>query len=546
MNMKAFTRNLVPAMAVLAAVAFAMSLVVPQEASAAKAGYLISGNFETNGLTVDIDGLASADPFKGQPDDQWVSVDWGDGSPIEVLADHLDFNFIEEDVNGSFSDSAWSGSHAFSTAGNYTVEVRVHHASFNGAESERASLTFEVVLVPQCSDGEDNDDDGYTDFGGENPDPSCESGDDDTEAPFDEAPPEDVCPLDEGLQTEGPCQSDDVCVNIGGIQTSIPEGYESLSEGQCTVIPPVVDVCSNIEGNQETAPEGYEANQDGTCSLIPPTDVCPEEGVQTSLEECEVPPTDVCDNLEGAQETVPEGYESLTEGQCTVIPAPTDVCNNIEGDQETAPEGYVANEDGSCTLAPTEPTDMCENIEGTQETVPEGFDESEGQCVESSSPAAATDLCANIDGVQATEPDGMQIVDGDQCISQGRSGGSRDPGNGGGSVLGAATSCEPLLTQYLRIGQNNDSSEVTKLQEFLNEHLGLTIPVTGFFGPATFSGVEAFQMKYGNEVLVPWASRPDSGITGPTTPTGYVYQTTRWQINNLWCEGSEAFPAVLI
>ncbi len=127
-----------------------------------------------------------------------------------------------------------------------------------------------------------------------------------------------------------------------------------------------------------------------------------------------------------------------------------------------------------------------------------------------------------------------------------RTGNSRGASSGNGIVAGASTSCEPLLTQYLHIGWNNDSGEVTKLQTFLNSHLGLTLPVTGFFGPMTFSAVEAFQTMYGSDVLSPWIGRADSGITGPTTPTGFVYQTTRWQINNIWCPGSEAFPDTLI
>src|SRR3990167_5053609 len=48
--------------------------------------------------------------------------------------------------------------------------------------------------------------------------------------------------------------------------------------------PPVVDVCDNLDGDQATVPEGYVQNGEN-CDLVspPPTDLCPEEGVQTVL-----------------------------------------------------------------------------------------------------------------------------------------------------------------------------------------------------------------------------------------------------------------------
>lgn len=124
---------------------------------------------------------------------------------------------------------------------------------------------------------------------------------------------------------------------------------------------------------------------------------------------------------------------------------------------------------------------------------------------------------------------------------------NRHNGSGGGStgeVLGAST-CGPLLTDYLKLGWANNADEVIKLQQFLNDHVGVALPLSGFFGPSTFEAVKAFQLQYGNDVLTPWVGLPASGITGDNTPTGFVYQTTRWKINNIWCPGSEQFPAVL-
>ncbi|HRH24199.1 MAG TPA: DUF642 domain-containing protein, partial [Candidatus Paceibacterota bacterium] len=116
---------------------------------------------------------------------------------------------------------------------------------------------------------------------------------------------------------------------------------------------------------------------------------------------------------------------------------------------------------------------------------------------------------------------------------RGRSGGS----SGDGEVLGAST-CGPLLTDYLKMGWANSPDEVTKLQQFLNDQLGVTLPLSGFFGPMTFDAVKAFQLAHAKDILIPWVGLPGSGITGENTPTGFVYQTTRWQINNIWCPGS--------
>jgi hypothetical protein len=103
-----------------------------------------------------------------------------------------------------------------------------------------------------------------------------------------------------------------------------------------------------------------------------------------------------------------------------------------------------------------------------------------------------------------------------------------------GQVLGIANGvCEPYITEYLRFGKTNTESEVSKLQVFLNNHLGLNMPVSGFFNQATEQGVRDFQQKYRSEVLTPWGLNQDSG---------YVYYTTQKKINEIVCEGRSVFP----
>jgi hypothetical protein len=105
---------------------------------------------------------------------------------------------------------------------------------------------------------------------------------------------------------------------------------------------------------------------------------------------------------------------------------------------------------------------------------------------------------------------------------------------GGGSVLGASTgngqvlgeSCGIYMGSHLRRGVKNSSEQVKKLQQFLNKELGLTLPVTGFFGPATEDAVKKFQSKYADDTLKPW---------GIKTPTGLVYLSTVRAINKLSC-----------
>lgn len=117
--------------------------------------------------------------------------------------------------------------------------------------------------------------------------------------------------------------------------------------------------------------------------------------------------------------------------------------------------------------------------------------------------------------------------------------------NAGGLVLGVsvatsapvASSCEPLLINYLRPGSGN-RTEVMKLQAFLAKDptvypRGL---VTGYFGSLTTAGVKAFQQKYASEVLAPLNIK---------VPTGLVYSSTIDKINQLACAG-EAPLAVAV
>jgi len=113
-----------------------------------------------------------------------------------------------------------------------------------------------------------------------------------------------------------------------------------------------------------------------------------------------------------------------------------------------------------------------------------------------------------------------------------------------GLVLGAATeeaedskealTCSLFLYDFMKLGSETYAWEVMKLQSFLTAQ-GWETETTGVFDENTDRNIRLFQDKYSAEVLAPW---------GLTAPTGYVYKTTRWKINNIVCPGSQEFPTV--
>ncbi len=236
-------------------------------------------------------------------------------------------------------------------------------------------------------------------------------------------------------------------------------------------------------------------------------------------------------------------------------PAPTDVCPNIDGSQETVPDGYALGELGCVETTPP-PTDFCPNMQGAQASVPEGYELVEGQCVEVSNPESpvenTAEFCSDqLDNDQdeltdLADPDCAPFVPPQQ--SQGgvgyqvfgsvlgtstESGGSSTstPTSTIGSVLGTST-CGLHLGNYLRYGAKNNPEDVKKLQEFLNKYEGENLPVTGVFGKLTRDAVIRFQQKYGEQILKPWIS---AGHKNMDKGTGYVYKTTTRWINNMYC-----------
>lgn len=87
-------------------------------------------------------------------------------------------------------------------------------------------------------------------------------------------------------------------------------------------------------------------------------------------------------------------------------------------------------------------------------------------------------------------------------------------------------SCDSYLDSYIRLGYNNQQSDVIRLQEFLNTYEGESLDVDGQYSTEDVAAVNRFQEKYRAQVLDPY---------GIAQPTGYVFKTTRDQINTLQC-----------
>jgi hypothetical protein len=103
-------------------------------------------------------------------------------------------------------------------------------------------------------------------------------------------------------------------------------------------------------------------------------------------------------------------------------------------------------------------------------------------------------------------------------------------GNGGGTT---PNSCYYLF-DYLKQGWDNNPVEVKKLQVFLRDLEGYNVEVNGIYDNQTVVALNAFQMRYKDDVLTPW---------GHTAPTSFTYITTKKKVNEIYCK--MAFPVTV-
>src|SRR3989344_3088456 len=132
-------------------------LIMPSVALSSP-GYLMGPvNLQITGaLQLSISGSASATPYVGGANQQYVTVDWGEmvgGNPARdtfsiQTASQFNTVFSGSGSNKSFVTSWTPVSHIYSSAGLKTILVKVHHSNFNGNEGDASEFTTEVFVPP--------------------------------------------------------------------------------------------------------------------------------------------------------------------------------------------------------------------------------------------------------------------------------------------------------------------------------------------------------------------------------------------------------------
>lgn len=87
-------------------------------------------------------------------------------------------------------------------------------------------------------------------------------------------------------------------------------------------------------------------------------------------------------------------------------------------------------------------------------------------------------------------------------------------------------SCDSYIDSYIKLGADNHSADVVRLERFLNQSENENLVVDGYYSYADQQAVQRFQYKYAEEILDPW---------GMSVASGYVYTNTRRVINTLDC-----------
>lgn len=292
-------------------------------------------------------------------------------------------------------------------------------------------------------------------------------------------------------------------------------------------------------------------------------------------------PVDMCSNIPEAQAIVPVGMVQVA-GECRVPVIHIPFCDNEEehcqptlnaifdwfsvktayaGEVLFSIETFSGAEDGTVVVA-SSATDyvVTEDADaGYSTTYGEGCTGhlSPGQhktCIVTNNdiapvPPSGGGGSSSFDYFGCTNPSASNFNalanrDDNSCVV----GGGNGNGEGSkpeGEALGATTVSEPELPlpagcsayilTHMKLGKkSNDVEDVKRLQTFLNEEMGSTLPVSGFFGSLTKSWVKKFQKAHRAEIIQPWI---DAGhnMNGLMDGSGIVYKTTKRAINIAKC-----------
>lgn len=215
--------------------------------------------------------------------------------------------------------------------------------------------------------------------------------------------------------------------------------------------------------------------------------------------------------------------EGETDGKVSVVTGPSGDSTSVKGDSDDSsetPTGDSTNVEGENNSNPGTPSGDSTSVEGDSD--------------DSSETPTGDSTTVEGDSVETDDSDDTETTSG----GSGGGGTTSYAGSNSGEVLGAfasseGTTCGMYLNEYMRMGMVNNPIEVLKLQIFLALR-GYDVNITGFFGTQTDVAVKAFQSDFRSQILNPWAET--------LAPTGYVYKTTRYTINNILCPGSESYP----
>ncbi len=544
--MNAFIRKAAGAAVSLSMIATAFGPMVAPMAHAAAGNYSISGSSSVSGTVVNLSGTATANPYTGKSSDQNIAVDWTgacDTSSKTVISfDSITFvgGNGNDQNGGSFTNATWSTSHDFGVAGSYSVCVKVYHANFNGAEgSDAATFSTTIVIPPPANNAPTANAQSIT----TNEDVATSSTLTGADADSD--------PITFGVVT-GPANGSITAFNITtGAFTYTPNaGYfgadsftfktndGTASSSAATVSITVVEVVTPpgntapiatpqaITTLQDTATSSTLAGTDADLDTLTfGTSTSPANGVITLF-----------NALTGAFTYMPNsgyfGADSFTfvvnDGEATSSPATVSI-TVVSTSTVTACNDDIDNDEDGLTDFPADPgcSDANDNDETDQPVVTQ-------QCNDGIDNDGDGDIdLADAGCSDANDNDESNDSSGG---SSRHGGGSRSSSNSntGGEVLGAQTAeCVEYLLSYIKPGSNNDAVEVAKLQAFLNTFEGNALAVSGDYDSSTIAAVHAFQHKYAQDILTPWALKGS---------TGWVYYTTRKMVNTIFCKYEKEFP----
>jgi hypothetical protein len=395
----------------------------------------------------------------------------------------------------------------------------------------------EGELPTACSDGLDNDGDLLVDLN----DPGCTDGSDNDESNT-ITPEPGQCEDGDDNDTDGFTDSTDPNCHTDGDPTNAdsynPDGTEAGALSQC-----YDGIDNDDDGTTDWGVPGDE-NRDTDCST-PLDDSEAGEGneepttgtitVQKVFGSGTTTPSSFSFTINGIMTTAfeadGENVLTLSPGTYTIAEVATStytasysLCSEIVLTAGQAVTCVITN---NAVVTPPPQTPACSD----------GSDNDEDGKTDMSDPGCSSaEDNDETDPVQPPPSGGGTPANGPIATGGGGGGGGNGPIAGSafgltGQVLGSATTtpagCTALLNGYMRMGRrDNNVDDVKKLQQFLNDHMGANLPVTGHFGSMTDKAVRAFQAKYMSEVLTPW---------GIDAPTGFVYKTTMRWINMMHC-----------